>query len=152
MSKTEFISPKASPVARKFIVAARAILYSVQMTSAIKQMMTGADSLEKSAAPFIATLVMKLQAKMGPLSPQDLPMVVYHICGSVADLAKELGDPAAKDTHKLCARLMMAVKAILDGQHPGQPPQASAPPGSPPGPGQPSPPPAAAPPMQQLAG
>lgn len=151
MKKTEFISPQASPAARKFIVAARAILYSVQMTSAIKQMMTGSDSLEKSAAPFIATLVMKLQAKLGPLTPQDLPMVVYHICGSVADLAKALGDPAASDTQKLCARLMTAVKAILDGQHPGQPPQAS--PGSPSVPGQsPSPPPAAAPPMQQLAG
>lgn len=148
--KTEFIAKQASPTARKFINAARAILYSVKMTPVIRHMLTGADTLEKSAAPFVAMIVMQLQTKLGPLSPQDLPMVVYHICGSLADLAHELGDPAAKNTEKLCARLMTAVKAVLSGQHPGQPPQAStAPPGSSPVPGQ-SPPPAAAPPMQQL--
>lgn len=127
--KKLYIDPKASPQAKQFIQAAQQVLFSVQTMPVLKQMIAGGKSLVAGAAPFVANLVMKLQGKLGPLNDVDLPMVVFHICGYIADFAHDLGDPEAKDTKKITAAMGTAVKQMLDGgqqgqqQQPQQPPQ-----------------------------
>lgn len=121
MSKL-YVDPKASSQAKQFIQAAQQVLFSVKTMPVLKQMIAGGKSLVAGAAPFVANLVMKLQSKLGPLNEVDLPMVVFHICGYIADFAHDLGDPEAKDTKKLTAAMGTAVKQILQGGQAGQPP------------------------------
>lgn len=111
---------KVSPLAEKFITAARAVLYSAKSIPVIKQIVTGAKTLELGAAPFLATTYMHLQAKLGPLqSKSDQLAVVIHMCQDVADIAHELKDPAAKDAQKAGAKIYRATALVLAGQHPG---------------------------------
>lgn len=132
----EHIDPNASPKARQYITAARNVLYSVKMMPVLKQMITGGKTLVKGCAPFVANMVMKLEAKLGPLEQQDEAMLILHICGSIADMAKELKDPEVKNgTKQVVAQMMLEVHKIMGGQQPQQPsplgqmqPQQGAPP------------------------
>lgn len=128
---------EVSPLAEKFITAARAVLYSAKSIPAIKQIITGAKSMELGAAPFLAMTYMHLQAKLGPLqSKNDQLAVVIHMAQDVADIAHELHDPAAKDASKAGHLIFMATAKVIAGQHPGgtdAQPNAGGPPQGPPG-------------------
>lgn len=126
-----------SPTAEKFIMAARAVLYSAKSIPALKQIVAGAKSLELGAAPFLAMTLMHLQAKLGPLSdPRDKVSVLKHMSEDVAEIAHKLHDPAAKDVSKTALKIFVATARMMMGQHPGtgQPtqPQGGAPPQQPP--------------------
>ena len=130
------IAKGVSPQAKQFIQAALGVLYSVKTMPVIKQMVTGGKTLAQGAGPFVAMLMMKLQTKLGPLSPQDEPVVALHICGAIADIAKELHDPEVKNgTLKPVAQMMMVVKKMITPQQgqpqPGQPQQGGPPQGQP---------------------
>lgn len=118
---TEHVDPNASPKVRPYIIAARTLLYSVKMMPVLKTMITGGKTLVKGCAPFVANMVMKLESRMGPLEQQDEAMLILHICGSIADIAKELHDPEVKNgTKKPVAQMMLAVHQMMGGQT-GQP-------------------------------
>ncbi len=114
------ISPKASPQIKQLIVAADKILLSPQTAGVIRQMISGGQTLVKGAVPFIATLVMKLQAQSGPLGNDDEAMLIFHICGHFAEIVHDLGDPEAKNTQKLTAQLMSAVHNMMTSGNPTQ--------------------------------
>lgn len=123
------IAPQASPAAKQFIQAALAIIYSAKTAPVLKQMISGSQTLAKGCAPFVAQLVIKLEGKLGPLSPEDEPMVVLHICGAIADMAEKLGDPECKNgTKRPVAQMMTAVKQLISQQQPPDPSQQGQPP------------------------
>jgi hypothetical protein len=116
------ISPKASPQVKQMIQVGDRILLDPSQTNVIRHMISGAQTLVKGAAPFIANLVMQLEAKFGPLENNDEAMLIFHLCGHFIGLAADLGDPEAKDQGKATAQLMTAVHQIMagGGQQPGQ--------------------------------
>ena len=104
----EFIAPNASPNARKFILAARALMYSEGMQDALKRALVGDQYLADGAVPLIAMLVISLGRSIKPLTDADVHTIVVHLAGSLVDLAHGMGDPDADDTQA-------AVKDITEG-------------------------------------
>lgn len=138
-SQHEFVSPNASDQARLFIAKGRTIMYDPAMKPAVKAAITGAKDLASGIAMYVTQLVAKLEDKMGQLSDEDFLMVVSHLCGSMVDLAKSLGDPSAQDSSamvKQCVQQVMQIHAQGDQQ---QDPNAQADPSAPPDPSQAAP-------------
>jgi hypothetical protein len=149
------ISPKASPQVKQMIQVGDRILLDPSQTNVIRHMISGAQTLVKGAAPFIANLVMQLEAKFGPLENNDEAMLIFHLCGHFISLVAELGDPEAKNQGQATAQLMSAVHQILagGGQQPGQAaPMQQLQGGQPPPPGGPSAPAAPQSPQPQAGG
>jgi len=140
-SPHEFVSPNASDQARLFIAKGRTIMYDPAMKPAVRAAITGAKDLASGIAMYVTQLVAKLEDKMGQLSEEDFLTVVSHLCGSMVDLAKSLGDPDAQDSSaavKACVQKVMEIHAQGQNQN-AQPPDPNADPSQ-------------APPMSQFGG
>lgn len=111
----EFIAPNASPEARKFILAARGMMYSAGDGEMLKQAIIGAQSLSFSAVPFIAMVIQTVEQKLGELSPNDLLVVAMHLAGTVVDIAAEQGDPEAQNKQDAVEDIADGVAGVLDG-------------------------------------
>lgn len=132
--KGEYMPPNASPKVQKYVAQARVIMYAPQAQQALRAAITGSQDLASSAAPFIASLVMKLEDKMGPLSDQEYLQVVSILAASVAHLAHDMHDPAAQlpsDATMQITKAVMQLHQQQKGAQPQQPPpQQQAPQGS----------------------
>lgn len=117
------IPDEASQKARDAIAACRTAMYDPTAKDAYRAVLTGADTLVKSAYPFVAQLVTEVEQRTGGLNSADLDMVVYCVAGSIVADARAAGDPdvqtdddvkqAASDIHDEVIRVMGANQ---DGQ------------------------------------
>ncbi len=120
--KGEYMPPNASPKVQQYVAQARVIMYSPQAQQALRAAITGSQDLASSAAPFIASLVMKLEDKLGPLNDQEYMQVVSILAATIAHLAHDMGDPAAQLPSDATMQITKAVMQL----HQGQPGGASA--------------------------
>lgn len=127
-----FMSPDASPEARSFITACRNMLYA-DKGAMIKHAVIGAKTLIAGAVSTVVMLIKGMEAKLGPLSPEDERMVVAHLAGSIVEAAIQMGDPEAKADNGTAEVQAIIAQALQTLQVQGgvQPP---APEGAPPPP------------------
>lgn len=117
-------------------------MYDPAMKPAVRAAITGAKDLASGIAMYVTQLVAKLEDKMGQLSEEDFLTVVSHLCGSMVDLAKSLGDPEAQDSStavKACVQKVLQIHQQGEGEQ------------GPPEEGQGDADPSQAPPMAQFA-
>lgn len=117
-----YIAPNASPKVQQFILAARTLMY--KMTDDLHHAMTGANTLTDGVAVLLVQLVTQLEQKMGELEPPEVEQVLIHLAGPVVDMAKQQGDPDAKDTKQattdIVGRAMELMMGEEDQESPGQ--------------------------------
>jgi hypothetical protein len=112
----DFIAPDTSFPAKKFILAARAMMYAGddgKEGEAIDQAIEGSPSLVDGSIPIIAMVIENVEAKLGELSPEDLKAVAVHLAGTIVEIARERGDPEAQIEDGKKA-LMQITQGVLD--------------------------------------
>lgn len=122
----DFIAPGTPPNVVKFILAARAMMYSGPEDDPgkiIKGAITGSNNLVQGAAPVIAMVVSGLESKLGELPENELLVVATHLAGTVVEVAKAMGDPSVQDddnagrtTEELTDRAMELMSGAPEGQ------------------------------------
>jgi hypothetical protein len=112
----EYVAPDASHEAQRFILAARALMYSDGMATGLKHALTGGQYLSDGAVPFLSMLIKALEQKIGPLNDVDMHTVVVHLAGSIADLAEKMGDPDVKNKRAAVQDIVQGVMAVISGQ------------------------------------
>jgi len=134
---TDYTDPGLDEDVRKFIHAARAIMYEFQ--DGLKHAIEGADSLADSAAPFIYMVIKSVEAKSFELEEPELESVIKHLAGSIAEIAHQLGDPDAEDMKQAVIDITGHAVELFsredEGQEqpPGDPEEMGEPPGMPEG-------------------
>lgn len=113
----EFIAPNVTPLARKFILMARTLMYSDGLAPALHKAVAGGKYLSDGAVPFISQLVVMLAHRAkAPLSDVDMHAVIVHLAGSLVDLAQKMGRPSAANKRAQVKDIVEGVMAVLSGK------------------------------------
>lgn len=123
----DFIDPNTPLVAKKFILASRAMLYAGdegQEGEAIIRAITGSGSLVDGSVPILAMVIENVESKLGNLSDADLRVVAVHLAGTIVEIAKEMGDPEARaeDGKRALMEITQGVLDVLTKEESGEPP------------------------------
>lgn len=95
-SPHDFVSPQASPAARMMIAKGRQIIFDPKMKQAVHSAIAGTKDLATGIATYVTYLVSKLEEKMGQLNDQDFQQVIAHLCGTMVEVAQQMGEPTAQ--------------------------------------------------------
>ena len=122
----DFIDPNTPLVAKKFILASRAMLYAGdkgQEGEAIIRAITGSSSLVDGSVPILAMVIENVESKLGDLSDADLRVVAVHLAGTIVEIAKEMGDPEAKveDGKRALMEITQGVMDVMMKEEGGEP-------------------------------
>lgn len=116
-----YLAPNLSPKVQQFILAARTLMY--KMTDDLHHAMTGANTLTDGVAVLLVQLVTQLEQKQGELEPPEVEQVLIHLAGPIVDMAKEQGDPDAKDTRQATTDIVGRAMELMMGEENGESPQ-----------------------------